>query len=291
MKKFILYLFFLSLIPVAKAQTSPEPPDTVKIIDNPKKVTVSRDGGTTVIEVEKEMEYGKDTFSYNVTVEEADDSESFFDFEVPFGLGKDKDSHKDRSRLKTSFFFLGHGYIGQRFNYFDKGNVKNSIEIGFREVAGIEWSRGAYSFSTGIGFGHQTYHAQDGFIYAKSGSRLVLIPVASGTSVKYTGLNMLNFQIPLLFSVNIGCDVKFTLGGVACFNTYAWARTDLEIDKVRHKTTYKGLQQRLFTADLTASIGVCDILGVYASWSPMTLFDSSFGPRLKSWSLGATINF
>ena len=41
---------------------------------------------------------------------------------------------------------------------------------------------------------------------------------------------------------------------------------------------------------LFASIGVCDIIGVYASWSPMTIFQAPFGPQLKSWSIGATIN-
>ncbi|MDE5870795.1 MAG: hypothetical protein K2H22_02465 [Muribaculaceae bacterium] len=291
MKKIILCLLLIPLF--SFAQTIPESPDTVKIIDDPQRVTVSRTGDTTLIEVEKDTEYGKDIFSYNVTVEDADDDESSFDLEIPFGIGKEKDRHDGYSRLRTSVILAGYGYIGQRFNYSDKGNVKNSIEMGFKEFVGIRWSRGPYrpSFSTGIGLGRQEYHAQDGFAYAKVGSGLVLLPVEPGASVRSTRLDVFNFQIPLMLTVPIGCEVKFTLGGVACFNTYARAHTEISRGSTKIKTTYKGLQQRLFTAELTSSIGICDILGVYASWSPMTLFESPFGPRLKSWSIGAVINF
>ena len=104
-------------------------------------------------------------------------------------------------------------------------------------------------------------------------------------------MHVFNFQIPLLFTVPIGREVEFVAGAVGCFNSYARARTELDFTDYKTGVTYKGLQQRLFTAELTATIGVCDILGVYASWSPMTIFQSPFGPQLKSWSIGATINF
>ena len=159
-----LSLLLMLIIPLSSiARNVPEPPDTVKLIDNPQKVVVSRTGDTTVIEVEKQTDYAKDLFTYNVTVQEADDSESSFDLEVPFGIGKDRECRKERSRLRTSVILVGHGYLGQRFNYYDKGDVKNSIEVGFREVVGIRWSRGMYgpSFSTGIGVGTQIYHARD----------------------------------------------------------------------------------------------------------------------------------
>ena len=188
---------------------------------------------------------------------------------------------------------MGHGYLGQRFNYFNKGNIKNSIEVGFREVIGLKWSRGAYTpaFSIGLGIGSQYYRAQDGFAFGRDGSCLVVAPVPDGCDLESTGLYVLNFQVPLMFSLPVGRDVKFMLGGVAYFNTYAKAETVVSVGKDRYKTQYKGLQQRLFTGELTCGIGVCDILGVYASWSPMTLFQAPYGPRLKSWSIGGIINF
>lgn len=286
-----LILLFPSLL-YASGQ-SPEVPDTVKIIENATKVLVYRNADTTEVEVETEADYGIDHFSYTITVEDSDDFDpsDTFEFEIPFGIGKTK--HKKNSRLQTSVIGLGHIYVGQRFNYFDKGPVKNAVEWGIRNVIGFRWSRGSYSpsFSVGLGIGFQKYRAQDGYIYAQDYSNLVLLPVEDEYDVKSTELNVFKFQVPLLFTIPLGCDVKFTAGGIGCFNTYARAHTEIKNGNTKIKADYKGLQQRLFTAEVMASIGVCDILGVYVSWSPMTLFQKPYGPQLKSWSIGATVNF
>lgn len=272
-----------------------EAPDTVKIIKNAEKVIVSRKADTTLIEVETKNDYGKEVFSYTVTVEDsiAPESDPAFDFEIPFGIGKDKAKHNKHSRIITSVFPFGHIYFGRRSNYSGKGNVKNSIEAGFRDIIGIRWSRGRHSpaFSIGLGMGYQKYRAEDGFVYTLVGSNLVLAPVSDGYFVESTALDVFNFQIPLLFTFPMGCDIKFSIGGIGCFNSYARAHSEISKGNTKIKTAYKGLQQRLFTAETMCSLGLCEILGVYATWSPMTLFQSPYGPQLKSWSIGATLNF
>ena len=295
MKKIYLSLAFLiSPLFYALAQ-SPEVPDTVKIIENANKVLISRSADTTLIEVETEKDYGKDIFSYSVTIDDSDNlaPDDSFEFEIPFGIGKEDSPSSSIRRLQTSYFLMGNVYLGKRFNYSDVGNVKNSYEIGVRNLIGVRWSYGNYtpSFSIGLGYGCQRYSAQKGFMYAKNGSRLILVPAGDGVEVSSTDLQVFTFQIPLLFTIPIGRAVEFVAGAVGCFNTYACASSELKVGSSKYKTTYKGLQQRLFTTELTASLGVCDILGVYASWSPMTLFQSPYGPQLKSWSIGATINF
>lgn len=295
MRDLVLTLVLLALPFCTSAAQKPEAPDTVKIIKNAEKVIVSRSGETTLIEVDTRTDSGKGRFSYTVTVEDsiAGNEDSSFEFELPFGIGKDKAMDKGRQRIKTSVFTFGNAYAGQRFNYYDKGNVKNSFEAGVRDVIGIRWSRGAYSpsFSIGIGGGCKCYRAQDGFVYTRFGSELMLVPVEDGCTVKSTYLVVTNFQIPLLATIPIGSEVKFTFGGIGSFNTYARAYTEVTTGTTRIKTTYKDLQQRLFTAEAMCALGVCDIFGVYASWSPMTLFQAPYGPQLKSWSIGATINF
>ncbi len=285
-----LTLLFPSLYILAQ---TPEAPDTVKIIEKADKVLISRTDDTTQVDVTTNKEFGKDLFTYNITVNEADDSYDVdnIEFELPFGIGKEK--KKKHSNLQTYIFGIGNIYIGQRFNYYDKGKVKNSLEAGFRDLIGMRWSRGANtpSFSIGLGIGFQRYHAQDGFMFSRIGSNLVVVPVEEGYQVKSTSLYVMNFQVPLLFTLPIGRDVKFTAGGIGVFNTHAYAQTEITNGTSKIKTTYKGLQQRLFTAEVMCSLGVCDILGIYASWSPMTLFKSPYGPQLKSWSIGATVNF
>ena len=288
-----IYLTILLLFPMLSLAQSPEAVDTVKLINNPEKVTVSRSGDTTLIEVETPTSYGKNLFSYEVTVAEPSESDPLVDFEIPFGIGRKKEQGSAHRRLQTSVFALGHLYVGQRFNYSDKGAVKNHMEAGVRDVLGIRWSHGPYtpSFSIGLGFGVQNYGAQDGFIYVKDGSRLTMVAAGDGCKVKFSMMSVVNFQIPLLLTLPIGRDVTFAAGAVGCFNTYAQARTELDFGSHKTTTLYKGLQQRLFTAELTATLGICDIIGVYASWSPMTLFQSPYGPQLRSWSIGGTINF
>ncbi len=278
----------------AVATPQPEAPDTLNVIDGADRITVSRKGDTTTIKVEKPSPFGTDVVSYDVKVNKDDDSEPNIDFELPFGIGKKEDVDKfSAKRLRTYFFLLGNVYLGQRFNYSDKGNVKNSIEGGWRDVIGMGWSLGKTgpSFSIGAGFGFQRYQARDGFVYAKDGSNLVIVPAAEGCTVKSTELNVFNIQVPLIFSVPLGSEVKFSAGAVGCFNTYARAHTEIQKGNSKYKTTYKGLQQRLFTAELSCTLGLFDIIGVYASWSPMTLFQSPYGPQLKSWSIGAIVNF
>ncbi len=291
----LLFILMLVVAPVCNALTqNPETPDTVKIIQNAEKILVSRNANTTLIDVDWENEYGNERFSYSVKVEDSyADDDSSIEFGIPFGIKKHKPKQHRQSRLKTTIVGFEHIYLGQRFNYSDKGNVKNSIEGGIRNLIGIRWSRGEFSpsFSIGVGIGFQKYLAQEGFAYYRIGSNLVLLPEEEDYPVKSTHLHVFNFQIPLLLTIPMGCDVKFSLGCIGCFNTYAFADTKISNGSTKIKTKYKGLQQRLFTGELMGSLGICDILGVYASWSPMTLFQSPYGPQLKSWSIGATINF
>lgn len=293
MKKFLLTVAVMGACSLmnAAAQT-PEVPDTVKIIENAGKVMVSRMGDTTTIEVEKGSDLGREVFSYKVTVEEDTDSVSDIDWELelPFGIGKDRNS--GCSKLRTSVILFDLLYVGQRFNYFDKGNVKNSVEGGVRNIVGVKWSRGSYkpSFSIGLGASWQYYEAQDGFAYAKDGSNLVLVPVAEGYDIKSSLLTTYSLQVPLIYTQPIGRNVKLIIGAVGYFNSYAQAQTVVSVGKDKYKTQYRNLQQRLFTAECTCGLGVRDILGVYVSWSPMTLFQAPYGPQLKSWSIGTIIN-
>ncbi|MDE6022121.1 MAG: hypothetical protein K2G13_01335 [Muribaculaceae bacterium] len=278
-----------------------EIPDTVKVIDDVEKVVVTRSGNTTFIKAQMNGASGSETFSYKVSVEDPSSDDLVEDITgidlsfISFG-GNNKGrvkANRFQRKLRRSFIFMEHAYIGQRFNYFDKGNVKNSVEFGVRNIIGVKWSHGGCTpeFSIGLGMSGQRYSAVEGFAYSKEGSKLVIVPIAEGVQRKTTHFNVFTVQIPLMFTQPLGGSMKFMAGGIACLNSYAWCTTKTVEDKVKQKTVCKGLQQRLFTAEAVCALGVCDVIGVYASWSPMTLFQQQFGPQLKSWSIGATIGF
>lgn len=272
------------------AYIEPEEADTVKIIEHVDKVTVTREGNTTTLETISEKSGNTDLFTYSVTV---DDSENdTWDLELPFyNSGKGK---KNGERgIQKSFIVGEQFYFGRRFNYSGKGNIKKSCEVGVRNLGAIKWSLGDYlpSFSIGLGWSAQFYLTQDGYVFGKEGSNLIVKPVGEGQKKKESLLSVFSIQVPLMFSQMITKDIKFNLGGVGYFNTYATATSSYTVGDIKHTTTYKGLQQRLFTADLVCGIGFNQFVGIYASWSPMTLFQSPYGPQLKSWSIGASLLF
>lgn len=275
--------------------------DTVKVIDDVDKVVMTRSGDTTNIEAFTSGKTGKNKFTYKVNVSETSQNDIVEDIsgiDLSFlTIGSNSNgkvmANGFHRKLKKRIIFMGNVYIGQRFNYFDKGNVKNSIEFGVRNLVGMKWSHGRCSpqFSIGVGMSGQRYSASDGFCYATEGSKLMVVPVAEGMRRNSTNFYVFTVQVPLMLTQPIGNSLKFMIGGIACFNSYAWCTTSMKQNNLNYKTVYKGLQQRLFTAEAVCSIGICSALGVYVSWSPMTLFEQQFGPQLKSWSIGATIGF
>lgn len=290
------------------AGAAQQPADTIRVIENPDRVIVVRDSTTTVIWAETLGDDGAAVYNYEVNVEEPTEGEidlegTSWDIELPFvrineeGVSDGRGRRK-RGGLSLSVIGAGHIYMGQRFNYNDKSGIKNSYEFGIRNLIGVKWSRGGYcpDFSVGFGISRQRYGAQRGLAFGKEGSRLILMPVDEDTQVRHTSLDVMTFQIPVMLTQPIGRDVQLMLGATACFNTYAKAHTEIARigatgAEVRHKTEYKGLQQRLLTADVVCALGLFESVGVYASWSPVPLFQSSYGPALKAWSIGVTLNF
>lgn len=135
-----LSIFALLVAPLlASAQSSPELPDTIKVINSPDRITISRNGDTTLIEVESPTDFGRDLFSYKVKVEEqTEDTEPVIDLEIPLGIGKKNTPQK--KKLQTSVFFMGNGYIGQRFNYSDKAMSRiptNSASATWWDCVGV----------------------------------------------------------------------------------------------------------------------------------------------------------
>lgn len=280
-----------------------ETTDTIKVIDNPERVIVVKEGTTTTILAETKGENGKEVFNYEVNVDyskvgDVDFDGPSWDIDFPFvKIGEDGVEkccgRRPRGRLTCSGIVAGHVYMGQRFNYGDKSGIKNSFELGIRNLIGVKWSRGGYvpDFSIGLGYSMQRYSAQPGLVFGKEGSRIVLEPLGEGFGRRHTYLYIHTIQIPLMLTQPIGRDVQFMAGAVACFNYYAHAETEVQRDDFRLKAKYKGFQQRLLTGELVCGLGLFESVGVYASWSPVPLFQSPFGPGLKAWSIGVTIGF
>ena len=282
----------------ARAQ---EPADTVTELKNVTDVLVTRSGDTTRVTANV---IGKDgeklPFEYEVSVVENDtvgeiELADEWGINLPFYVSEPKGKS---NKVKRHIIGFEHPFWGWRFNYHDKGHVKNCYEIGFKQLIGMAWSKGdlqpspytSYpsTFSIGLGFSYQRYHAQDGFAYCKEGDRIALAPIGDGLRVKASHMDVWSLNVPVLYKQRFARNLHFCIGGIANLNFYAKADTEILEGSVKHKVKYKGLQQNLFTADAYASLGF-DFISVYVTWSPMNLFERRYGPELKAWSIGVAL--
>lgn len=277
-----------------------EPADTVKVIDKVRNVVVVKKGDTTTVKADY---YNDDDeplqYRYEVKVSKGDSCARIDDFPDDWGMdipfmrtrsGSCPDKRSGRHKVYRYVTGFRHLYWGWRFNYNDKGNVKNSFEVGVRDLIGVSWKYRGAELEIGAGFGLKRLLAGDGFAYVKNGDRIGLAPLDDGQEIKQSRLDVWAFHVPVLYNQRISGDVVFSIGGIFNFNSYAKGYTKFYEGKSQHKISYKGLQQNLVTVDALASINVCGF-GVYATWSPMNLFKKEYGPELRGWSLGVDLSF
>lgn len=296
-KIFITALIMSVALTGLEAQAQQQAPrDTLKLFDMKlKDITIVRNGETVVLNAIElndtlDIEYPV-KFSVDIDYEPIDNIDRFSEtwgVEMPF-FKKKPIQVNNGSCTRTGTFF-NHAYWGQRFNYHNKARLDNSYEIGVRSVLGVKWknSYSKVSFAIGLGFGMVRTTADRGYVYMKDRDKLILSQVPEPYTVNSTSLNVWRFHVPLMMTVPLCKEVKFTLGGVVNLNSYAKANAQIITDNTHVKACYKGLQQRLLTCDLYGSFSICGI-GVYATWSPMTLFQNQFGPDVMAWSIGADI--
>ncbi len=273
-----------------------ETADTVKVIKRPKSVIVTQSGTTTTIEAVflSKDSLVQETYLYEVNIKNKtrESTDSFPDnwgMSFPFMHSDSQKGSKDNS-LRKSIVGGRHIYWGWRFNYADKGNIKNCYELGVRDLIGVAWSIRGSEFEIGLGFGMKRLLAQDSFMYDGSDGQIHILPVPEGMTQKWSRLDMSCIHVPILFNQKIGSVATFTVGGILNFNVYARGETRLSTGNLKIKNTYKGLHQNFFTPELMAAFHL-EGIGLYSSWSPIELFKKPYGPSVKGWSIGIELFF
>lgn len=291
-------IMIMALVSAGAATLSAQvPADTVRVIDNARNVIItSKDGKTTVTADYTDREGSALKFRYDVDVVPSDDIDREFSdnwgMDFPFIGPRCIDCEEKRHDAKVRRYVTGfrHLYWGWRFNDGDKGNVRNCFEVGIRDLIGVSWQRRGSELEIGAGIGMKRFSVAKGYAYTKDGDRILPVAMEEGVNVRHSRLDMLFFHVPVLYNQHIGRYFKFTLGGVLNLNTYAKANAEFGDDKHHEKISYKGLQQNLVTVDALAAVNIGGF-GIYASWSPMKLFNKKYGPELKGWSLGIDLDF
>lgn len=272
---------------------SQEGADTIAVLENATDIIVTRLDGMTKVEATIIDEEGvKNPFVYEVNVENNDsvgeiELKDNWILNPPFIRRNTEILNKPNS-VRRDVVFFEHLYAGWRFYYHDNSKVKNFFEGGVRQIVGMQWTKGkrnSSTFSLGLGIGWKMLKAQKGFVFGKENDRLTVLPVAESQKVKSSWVTMMSFQVPVLYSQNFAKDYNFSIGGIINLNSYAVGQTEITDGNVKLKTKYNGLQQNFLTPDLYVFLGGADI-GVYFTWSPVSIFQKKYGPELKGFTIG-----
>ena len=150
-----------------------------------------------------------------------------------------------------------------------------------------------FGVTTGLGMGWHSYHlAGNKHLYDNKG-----VTVIEETNYKYdfNRLRTFQFTVPLLleWQPTFQNDHKtyVSVGAIGCINTYSSYKEEyIGSDGGKIKTATKGMNVVPVSVDFMAQIGHGSF-GLYAKYSPFSIFEGGKGPNVRGVSLGATLNF
>jgi len=150
--------------------------------------------------------------------------------------------------------------------------------------------------TTGFGMGWHNYFLGANTHLVDNGSATMVVPAPTGITYETSRLRTFQLTVPLLleWQPTFQRDHKCYLsaGVIGCVNTFSSYRVeynDTNNDKI-NKVEGKGLNVMPVSVDFMAQAGYGDI-GIFAKYSPFSIFESGKGPDVRAVSVGATLNF
>lgn len=293
MKKVLLLLAAaMSFAAVANAQWADT--DTVKVIKNPERVTITRSGGEVLLNVDGYGLGKRYEYQYRV---------------APDGNGRLATSHRegrnwslnhpfraeDTVSTKPHFeFFLSDFHFGWGGAAVSDGDaMKSSInEIGVLNVIGLGYVFNANRsrISLGVGFKWSNFGLRNPYCWTRSDDGVLGYERMEFKHSKHKAkLQVRSMQVPLMFNQSLGKKWSVAVGGVMNWNCYASATTHYRIDKTDTDVTVRGLNQRKISFDVYAMVAWRS-LGVYFRYAPQSVLKDGYGPEYKNrWMLGITL--
>lgn len=157
------------------------------------------------------------------------------------------------------------------------------------------FGRNHWAFVTGLGMKWNRYHLSKNEYFIREGDQTVIKPAEDIRFYK-TRLGVNSFTLPLLLEYQAGrtkAGCFFLSAGVVGSLNYMSASKVKYVDERGRKQKERidrELYVRLFSFDILVQAGFGSF-GLYAKYSPVTLFEPGRGPEVYSVSVGAMIHF
>ena len=273
-----------------------ETTDTVKVINNPDKITITKGKGEMKLKVDGSKEDKNYLYEYQVSADAdghlyAKESEGGrVIFRHPFSKCDINDT-KPHWEVFTSDLHFGWG--GHSVADVDRGCVKKSMsEIGILNLlaVGYNFNQGRSRVSLGIGFNWHRYGLEKPYFWSRSDDGVLgYTELAEQHDKHRTTLLVRSMELPLLFNQSLGKDWNIAAGAVMNWNFFANYKNTYRIGKSDYTETTRGLNQRKISFDCIAMLS-WNALGAYFRYAPQSVMKSGYGPEIKNrWTLGIVL--
>ena len=206
---------------------------------------------------------------------------------------------KRRFNSHWSGFALGFAGFTEEGDY-DKISFHSSksfeFSFNFYEKTIPLSSRYRWAVVTGLGLRWTSYFVKGNYHFEEIDDYTELVKAPDDIRYKSSRLGRTAIDIPLLLEwQNYRGNLFFSAGVVGSVKTWSYSRIEFYDETERHKKKHKekvdqGMTLRPITMDVLAQAGT-RALGVYARYSPISLFETNKGPELYPLSFGVMLHF
>ena len=291
-----IYLLLLATAITVPCMNGAESTDTVKVINNPDKVTITKSEGNMKLKVDGSKEDKNYRYEYMVTTDAdgklyAQETEgNHVTFRHPFSKC-DSNYKKPHWEVFTSDLMFGWG--GHSVVSAERDILKKSMsEIGILNLVSLAhvFNQGRSRLSLGIGFNWHRYNLETPYFWTRSNEGVLGYGELTEQFDKHRAtLIVRSMQFPLMFNQSLGKNWNLALGAVMNWNFYADYHNSYRIGKSDYTETTRGLNQRKISFDGIAMLSWGG-LGMYFRYAPQSVMKDGWGPEIKNrWTLGLVL--
>ena len=208
----------------------------------------------------------------------------------------------NKRRFNSHWSGLGLGFAGfaERGDYDDfsfRSSKSSEFSFNMFEKTFPLSNRYRWAAVTGFGMRWTRYHVKGNYHFEEIDDYTELVKAPEGIKYKNSKLGITTINIPLLIEwQNYNGNLFFSAGIVGSVKTWSYSRIEFYDDNdTKHKKKHKekvdqGMTLRPLTMDFLAQAGTRGI-GVYARYSPISIFEKNKGPELYPLSFGMMLHF
>lgn len=290
MKRTILATALMLMLTAASAQNNTEKdstviithPDTVKITNGQKQITVEVKNNGTEYKLQREISPAGVT-----TIKE----KKAWDFDIPPFIGKKKQKQQHNATFDIDIihdlqFGIGLVSATSQAEGMDVKWANSGWEFTLNRLINCEYRAAKNtSLMLNIGVNWRNFRMKGENRFLKEGSHLTVAPYPAGSDVNFSRIKIFSTTLELMLRQRLTHHISASIGPVVNFNSHGSIKTRYKLDGIGYKDTSSNINQNAVTIDYKAEIAVND-LSFYFKYSPVNMLDTSYGPKFRPMSAG-----